>query len=204
MSDFSDFDEFLRFHEYAKRQSQNAFTQQIIQNRKDKDPLIKNVFTLFKEYHQTIVSPRTHSFLVFKKHEEISLSVYFLYRIQVIPTDFLPLAFDLRYTHLPYLQSGKITSDDWYPNVAMQFDLKLQDVTLTPSIDIKVWGRLEEDAQKPLSANIKLLYAKDWSFPYTRLTIQSKTEPLKQTKEALMLITSQLLKHREVVWKKKF
>ncbi|GEM_PF-3702998 len=221
MSYFSDFDEFLKSQEKSQQEDHSEHIQKILKSRMKQDTTIRSLMDMFKEYYETIIKPRKASLLILKKQEKVpqktpqkyEAAPYFLYRINVIPTDFLPAAFDPAYATLPYLVSGNITRDDWHANVTMQFDISLVDSwntnqatytgELFPMVTIKTWGTIQTDMGELLSSEIHVSHAVESRLPYTQLFIDGQTQQVSEkVKHALMVATPYVFSHRSVVWKK--
>ncbi len=71
MSHFSDFDEYLSGQDQQKAYQKSQYRLSIQQSRAALDPFLRTLFTLFKEYNETILQPRKEHFVILKKQEEI-------------------------------------------------------------------------------------------------------------------------------------
>lgn len=206
MSLFDDFADFLNREENERQQTENGKTKKLLEDRKAYDRLMRAVFTEVREYYQTILRPRRDLFLVFKKDTETEKDreQYFLYRINVIAQDSVPLGLDLRYATTPYLVPEKITQDDWHSNVAFQMSIFLRPAASGYVLVFtgRVWGEIE--SATPISSEISLVSAKKRRLPYTDFLIETKTpgdnEFVEHVEKILTAATPNILDHRSIVW----
>ncbi len=214
MSRFTDFDEFLRTQDSQKQQAKKEQTEKIKQTRKQLDPWIQEIFSAFKEYYETILLQRREYFLILKKREALETKkdqamAMFLYRLNLIPREILPAAFDLSSRHQDnHLTMHMVTEHDWHFDVSFQFDVMLtylpQSEIFTPEITLRVWGELPYDASKMLPASMHVAYKTAWRHHYTEMQIMGEPKQLqKEFEQTLMLLTPQILSHLEEVWKLK-
>lgn len=206
MSRFSDFDDFLKRQEKA---ADDALLK-LQQSRDEHDLLIRELFRVFQEYHDKIIKPRKDYFVIAKKKEAFpqsqrlrtGLSPYYLYRINLVPKDTLPLSVTpLTATNSEFLRPRKITKGDWHPYVAMQFDVALHDTIveekLTPSIVLRIWGDLDV-GQKPIEHPIVVAVEQTALTKTTVITIPYEPERpdalVDRTSRVLMMITPSILK----------
>ena len=177
MSRFTDFDEFLRRQEKASDES----VKRLQQSRDSHDPLIREVFRVFQEYFDTVIKPRKDYFVVAKKKEFLptshqtrsGITPYYMYRINLVPKDTLPLSLTpLTVTNSDFLKPGDVSKDDWHPYVALQFDIALHDAVdeerLIPSVIFRLWGELEKE---------------DFAVLEREISIKTITSPLSRTTE---------------------
>lgn len=217
MSRINDFDEFLNAQKASKQEAYSARQKNLFAARKKYDGLIGELFVLVRDYHEKIVLPRTPSFLVVKKQEEIASEeeqpLTLIYRANLVPKDFLPPAFtqtDL-VERVDYLKPRTVTEYDWHANVALQFSLILENLPESTSetslrASVKSWGHLTPDTTVPLSRHTTFTHEVDKRTPYTHLTVQgdalTQEAFVQEIENLLILVTPSVLTHREIVWKK--
>lgn len=223
MSHFSDFDDYLneKDKEKAYRKSQYKFLIQ--QSRAALDPFLRTLFSLFKEYNETILQPRKEHFVILKKQEEIPENypskkeryLYFLYRVNVLPRILFAQQFNPLYAmNEDYVTPNKITKNDWYLKVALQFDTLLSDIwneeqhsfagILLPTVRLRAWGVLNEKETALLTSPVSLSFETAWRKTYTELSLDI-TNPLESdweqgVKELFMLITPLVFSHTQEVY----
>lgn len=177
MSRFSDFDEFLRRQEKAADES----IKKLQQSRDDYDALIREIFRVFQEYFDTVIKPRKNYFVIAKKkealpqshHHRSGVTPYYLYRINLVPKDTLPLSLTpLTVTNSDFVKPGEVSKNDWHPYVALQFDIALHDAVdeerLIPSVSLRLWGELGKE---------------DFAVLEREIAIKTLTSPLSRTTE---------------------
>lgn len=208
MSLFEDFSDFLEREEIEKQQQASAKTKKLRATREEYDALMRQVFAKVQDYYQTILTPRLDLFLVFKKDTDIKNDndTYFLYRINIIAQDSVPLGLDLRYATTPYLIPEKVTPDDWHANVALQvtvFFKRNTEDTLSLVFTCQIWGILKSTT--PLTKEIIIHTAEKRHLPVTTLTTKATgprdTTFLRCVEEILTMATTNVLTHREIVWR---
>ncbi len=218
MSRFQDFDEFLNEKQKEEKATHNAHIQALVKARAHFDPLIREIFALFKEYYETILTPRRKLILVMKRKEDVPRDMdeekpSYIYRINLVARQIVPMAFDLSYVvgeH--HLTPKKLTQHDWHPHVALQFELALEYTDETSYSDkvkirvtMKAWGDIQIE-EKPLSSHITLSHMDAYSLPYMELKLENKTlsnqDFVKEIESALIFITPNVLNHSQEVWGK--
>lgn len=210
MSRFGDFDTFLTRKQHASDASNSAKKRELLEVRKKVDPLINNIFRATKEYHETIILPRKDSILILKKQEPTDTSLAFIYRANLIPTDFLPPAFRATdiIERVDYMNPKEITKNDWHANVALQVSvhLTLDNEEMKPFLQVTsvLWGKPDERASV-LPTSISLQTDEEKRTPYTITTLTfSETNVerfVDEFEKLLMAVTPQILNHRQIVWK---
>jgi hypothetical protein len=223
MSHFSDFDEYLSGQDKEKAYQKSQYRLLIQQSRAALDPFLRTLFTLFKEYNETILQPRKEHFVILKKQEEIPENyppkeeqhLYFLYRVNVLPRILFAQQFNPLYAmNEDYITPNKITRNDWYLKVALQFDTLLSDIwnekqhsfagTLLPTVRLRAWGVLDEQKTALLSSRFCLSVETAWRKTYTTLSLNI-INPLEsdweqEVKELFMLITPLVFSHTREVY----
>ncbi len=223
MSHFSDFDDYLSNQDKEKAYQKSQYRLSIQQKRSDLDPFLRTLFTLFKEYNETILQPRKEHFVILKKHEEIpdalpskeDRHLYFLYRVNVLPRILFAQQFNPLYAmNEDYVTPNKITKNDWYLKVALQFDTLLSDIwddeqnsfagILFPTIRLRVWGVLDEQKTALLSSHVSLKVESAWRKTFTTLSLDIRS-PLhsdweQEVKELFMLVTPLVFSHTKEVY----
>lgn len=216
MSYFADFDEFLKTQTSEKQKAQTQHVQNIRQSRQNLDPFINETFYLFKEYFEKILTPRHPYFLILKKKEIIDPitkdTPVFLYRVNIIPKQLLPGAFNPAYSFgSTHLTPREITDQDWHFHVSLQYDLALYDTydektktysgKLSPYVFLRTWGNLEEEKQSLASSALTITTDTAWKMSYTQIKIsQGKDELIEEYKNALFVVTPRVFSHLEEVW----
>jgi len=209
MSRFSDFDDFLKRQKRASDESINKLQQ----SRDDHDLLIRELFRVFQEYFDTVIKPRKDYFVIAKKkellpssHEKRSSSApYYLYRINLVPKDTLPLSVTPYAASGDYLKPGEILGGDWHPYVAIQFDVSLHDVVseekLSPKVTLRFWGNFEGKQDTPIEHPINVSLVKTALTESTVITIPHEFENpdalVDRTSRVLMMITPSVLASRQ-------
>jgi hypothetical protein len=210
MSSFSDFDEFLRDQESSKKQSEKEKSEKLNATRAHFDPFVSDIFRLFKEYYDTIILPRRKFHMIFKKKETLKAASrdepQFLYRINLVPVEILPLAFDPgSHPFKDHLAFHYITKNDWHFDVSLQLNLAFFEsdtALLEPRITLCVWGNPKQKEHEILPIMVTQENLTAWTLPYTRFTLNGPADEIKTLFEKiLILITPQVFAHLEEVWK---
>lgn len=217
MSRIHDFDEFLNSQKESEQKAFSERQKSLFAARKKYDNLIGEIFVLIREYHEKIILPRTPSFLVVKRQEDLqgnkSEPLALLYRANLVPRDFLPPAFDKTdlIQRVDYLMPNQITENDWHANVALQFTLRLEntpgDITeTTVHAALKTWGHILTDKDTLLPHGTSIRHEVDKRTPYSHLTVSGKSFSEKtfiETVENILIVaTPNVLDHRDIVWKR--
>lgn len=209
MSVFEDFSEFLEQEEIEKQQQASAKIKKLLTAREEYDDLMRGAFAQIREYYQTILKPRQDLFLVFKKDTstEDNKDTYFVYRVNIIAQDSVPLGLDLRYATTPYLIPGKLTPNDWHANVALEVTVFLKrkaEDTFSLTFTCQIWGTLK--SATPLTKEITIETEEKRHLPTTILTTEAESPKdtifLRHVEEMLTMATANVLTHREIVWKR--
>lgn len=226
MSQFSDFDEFLRNKEEEETKHHSQYVQTVLQSRKELDPLLRDLFALFKEYFETILTPRKPLVMILKKQETAIHTIhqdhlnkpYYLYRINLNDQDMLLPAFEwTAIVNEGFFRSEEITKHDWHPYVAMQLDIAFFDTKdaranrytgqLYIAVTIRIWGEITSGQQTMLPSGTQMETGSDYKLPFIQMRVSGKglsEDQMKQQVTALlMLCTNNVLHHDENVWKVK-
>lgn len=213
MSSFTDFDEFLKSQDSSKKKAEEETLEKIKKSRIQIDPFVSDIFSLFKDYYDTIILPRRSFHMIFKKKENLQKTEYkdkpyFLYRINLVPVEILPLSFDpSSHPGRDHLSWKHITEHDWHFDVSMQFTLALyasdEPLALMPEITIHTWGNIDQEKSNALiPGGMSISYLTAWHLPYTRIELRGQEDEVKKNfTETLMVITPRILSHLEEVWK---
>lgn len=222
MSRFNDYDEFLRTQSTKQKNLQEELREKLKKSRDRLDPWIDETFSLFKEYIETILLPRREYLMIFKKRASLqrietttNTNPYFIYRINLIPREILPGAFDPSdVVSKNHLSLNEITIHDWHFDISLQFDLSLFDTfdasgkvltgKLEPRLFLRTWGKLPDEESMLINPHVSVSYLCAWKLTYTEIVIQGDTRDLQSDLEnTLMMLTPRVLAHLEEVWKMK-
>jgi hypothetical protein len=220
MSRFDDYDEFLKTQASNQKNLQEELKEKIIKSRTQLDPWIEGIFSLLKEYIETILMPRRGFLMILKKRESLdkietktNANPYFVYRINLIPKELLPGAFDpTDVIGENHFTPNHVTENDWHFDVSMQFDLLLFDTydemnhsltgNLEPRFFLRTWGKLTTEQSMLMNPHISISYPKAWKQIYTEIEIRGNNQELPRSLEdTLMILTPRVLAHLEEVWK---
>lgn len=210
MSRFSDFDDFL--HKQERHAGETI--KRLQQSRDEHDLLLRELLRVFQEYYDEIIQPRRDLFVIAKKAESLpqhtekrtGITPYYLYRINLVPKDTLPLSLTpFTVTNSDFLRPGVITTDDWHPYVALQFDVALHDSLteekLSPIVKIRLWNEPAIETQALLEHPITMSLEKSALTKTTVITIPyEEANPhalVDRTTRVLMMLTPHVLTHGE-------
>lgn len=212
---FEDLDRFIAEQEGLVRNAGNAVQRSLENERKRHDPIIRDAFNLLGEYYKEILQPRTDLAVVLKKKEDPTQDpqrlgkVYYEYIANFIPTTSLPYR---DYERPDYATPDAITGRDWYPNVALQFDVRLYDkydiekkvyTGLEPRFSIGVWGIVPKDQALLTKPGLYLSYSNLWYRDCSILTVlnneNNPSETLGNISSALTIATPNILLHKKHV-----
>ncbi len=220
MARFTDFNKFLNKQEDLQKTELDIHGQKIQQSRKKYDAFIKDVFKIVKDYYDEIIYPREKMHIILKKDENFlqklqkgnAAEPFYTYLINFVPKKLFSLAFDPNYViEKSYLFQNELTTSDWHPNVALQFELSLFDVwdnskekftgNLLPHICIRVWGEIK-NSKNLIDKNLQIIHQKAWHHPYLELIlkIEDNLNPEKEIERLLMIIAPNVLFHRKEVF----
>lgn len=220
MSRFTDYDEYLRTQASNKKTLQDEIREKLKKSRKSMDVWIDETFSLVKEYIETILLPRRDFLMILKKRESLENielynndEPYFIYRINLIPREILPGAFDPSdVVEKNHFTLNEITLHDWHFDVSMQFDLSLFDTfdrnnkivtgNLEPRLFLRTWGKLPDEQSMLVNPHLTIDYLKKWKLTYTEIIIRGNMRDLPGDLEnTLLMLTPRVLAHLEEVWK---
>lgn len=212
MSRFTDFDDFLHEKDQQQSKTNEDANEHVKKQRQTLDPWVSDIFWIFKDYYDTILAKRRQYHMIFKKKEFIPNKThddlaYFLYRINLVPVEILPLAFDpSSHRGRDHLSFNHITKYDWHFDVSLQINVTLtaKDVkneTLTPHIALTTWGSVPKSNVTLLPSDISFKTDTAWHLPYTIFTLSGKPSAIKdQFEQTLILLTPYVFDHLETVW----
>lgn len=214
MARFAEFEEFLRRQETALIDEADNSVARRISSRYEHDPMIRSSFDIFNDWYQTVIRPRTGLLIVPKKREKpeghndlLDTSLY-RYRVNLITPNITPRGGgDPWYS---YRQAGETQGTDWDPDVALQFNIKLEqkyDLTqrkktddLEMTISIQAWGSADRESAASVADGFGIDDA-GWYRNGTSLWIYPENQTLPQVEQkiesSLKFLTPNVLNHQK-------
>jgi len=213
---FENLEAYLEFLEESARHGQQRASEHIRQARQEMNPLIQGCFLMLAEYYQKILQPRTDLRAVLKKKEDPTVEprrlgkYYYIYLANFVPNADFPFPTDM--FNDSYFRPGEISDSDWYPNVAFQFGIYVNDrynpdvkvyTGLNALINMRVWGIVDRDENTITSRSMSIGFDNAWNRPYTTIgivgNIQNPQETSNLVQGALTMVTPNVLNHRDII-----